>query len=130
MIKEILLTSMLCCLTLGPIPANAEPCVGEVEVTLDINEVFSLCWDQNTENDISEYVIEKDGVRFDVVAHSTCDGESCFSPDYQVGVAGTYLFTVRASDGGGNSSPPSSPATASVVDMPPKAPPGCSIIRR
>lgn len=123
--KNILLSVLIVLLFSGT--SLAEPCSGADAATRDINAPYRFCWNPNTEPDLKQYVIMRDGQVYDTVLHADCQADICESPVYREQIAGEYVFTVRAVDMGDNQSEDSDPVTLTVVDMPPSKPSGCSI---
>ena len=124
--KKLFIIAALTCLLVGPVSAN-DP------VTFDQFDEVRFQWDANQEPDLAGYRL----YRSDASGQYTF-GEANAIAEIPAGTetygpivltVGTHYFVLTAFDTEGFESGPSNEAVAIVVNTPPNAPTGCSVIR-
>ena len=124
--KKLFIIAVLTCLLVGPVSAN-DP------VTFDQFDEVRFEWDDNSEPDLAGYRLYRSDASGQYVygaANAIAEipaGTETYGPI--VLPIGTHYFVLTAYDTEGFESGPSNEATAIVVNTPPSAPTGCSVIR-
>ena len=124
--KKLFIIAALTCLLVGPVSAN-DP------VTFDQFDEVRFEWDANSEPDLAGYRLYQSDASGQYVygaANAIAEipaGTETYGPI--VLPIGTHYFVLTAYDTEGFESEPSNEATAIVVNTPPAAPKGCSVIR-
>jgi len=124
--KKLFIIAALTCLLVGPVSAN-DP------VTFDQFDEVRFEWDANSEPDLAGYRLYQSDASgqyvygaANAIAEIPAGTETCGPIVFPVG---THYFVLTAFDTEGFESEPSNEAVAIVVNSPPSAPTGCSVLR-